>query len=63
MDCIEKTGIQSNYKDMTLYTILSPCMMYSEAFIQLIIPRSVIGENKNFKCDAEFLKKNLFDTK
>ena len=59
MDCIEKTGRQSSYKDMTLYTILCPCMMCSETFIQFIIPRSVIDENKNFKCDAEFLKKKI----
>ena len=58
MDCLENAGRQTSYKDMTLYTTLSPCMMCSGAIIQFKIPRVVIGENKNFEGDIEFLKKN-----
>ena len=58
MDCIGRAGRQTSYKGMTLYTTLSPCMMCSGAIIQFKIPRLVIGENKNFKGNIEFLKKN-----
>jgi len=58
IDCIEKAGRQTSYKDMTLYTTLSPCMMCSGTIIQFKIPQIVIGENKNFKGNIEFLKKN-----
>ena len=58
MDCIEKAGRQPNYKGMTLYTTLSPCMMCSGAIIQFKIPRLIIGENKNFKGNINFLRKN-----
>ena len=57
MDCLEKAGRQTSYKVMTLYTTLSPCMMCSGAIIQFKIPRLVIGENKNFEGNIEFLKK------
>ena len=58
MDCIEKAGRQTSYKGMTLYTTLSPCMMCSGTIIQFKIPRLVIGENKNFEGNIEFLIKN-----
>lgn len=56
IDCIQKAGRQTNYKGMTLYTTLSPCMMCTGAIIQFKIPRVVIGENKNFEGNIEFLK-------
>ncbi len=57
IDCIEKAGRQTSYEDMILYTTISPCMMCSGAIIQFKIPKIVIGENKNFKGNIEFLKK------
>ena len=57
MDCIEQAGRQTSYKSMTLYATLSPCMMCSGTIIQFKIPRLIIGENKNFEGNIEFLKK------
>ena len=41
---------------MTLYTSLSPCMMCSGTIVQFAIPRVVIGDNKNFGGNEQFLR-------
>ena len=56
MDAIRKAGRQKTYRDTTLYTSLSPCMMCSGTIVQFGIPRVVIGENKNFGGNEPFLK-------
>ncbi len=56
MDCLRKAGRQKSYKNMTLYTSLSPCMMCSGTIIQFGIPRVVVGENVNFGGNEEFLR-------
>jgi cytosine deaminase len=56
MDCLRKAGRRPNYKGMTLYTTLSPCMMCSGTIIQFAIPRVVIGDVTNFPGDVEFLR-------
>ncbi len=56
MDCLQNAGRQKNYKGMTLYTTLSPCMMCSGTIVQFKIPRVVIGENLNFDGNIDFLK-------
>ncbi|MDH5354679.1 MAG: nucleoside deaminase [Gammaproteobacteria bacterium] len=56
MDCLRKAGRQSSYKNMTLYTSLSPCMMCSGTIVQFGIERVVVGENKNFGGNEEFLR-------
>jgi len=56
MDCLRKAGRQKSYKNMTLYTSLSPCMMCSGTIIQFGIPRVVIGENVNFGGNEDFLR-------
>jgi len=56
MDALRKAGRQKTYRDTTLYTSLSPCMMCSGTIIQFGIPRVVIGENKNFGGNEEFLR-------
>jgi len=56
MDALRKAGRQKTYKDMTIYTSLSPCMMCSGTIIQFGIPRVVIGENKSFGGNEEFLR-------
>ncbi len=57
MDCIRKAGRQRSYRDTTIYTTLSPCMMCSGTIVQFGIPRVVIGENRNFGGNEEFLRK------
>lgn len=56
MDCIRSAGRQKTYKDTTIYTSLSPCMMCSGAIVQFGISRVVIGENRTFGGNEEFLK-------
>ena len=56
MDCLQNAGRQINYKNSTLYTTLSPCMMCSGTIVQFKIPRVVIGENINFDGNIGFLK-------
>jgi len=56
MDALRRAGRQKSYRDMTIYTSLSPCMMCTGTIIQFGIPRVVIGENKNFGGNEEFLR-------
>lgn len=56
MDCIINAGRRAHYKDVTLYTTLSPCMMCSGTIVQFGISRVVIGENKNFDGNIDFLR-------
>ena len=55
-DHLRKAGRQKTYRDTTLYTTLSPCMMCSGTILQFGIPRVVVGEAKNFVGDIPFLE-------
>ena len=57
MDALRKAGRQKTYRDTTLYTSLSPCMMCAGTIVQFGIPRVVIGENTTFGGNEEFLRK------
>ena len=56
MDALRKAGRQRTYRDATLYTSLSPCMMCSGAIVQFGIPRVVIAENTTFGGNEAFLR-------
>jgi cytosine deaminase len=56
MDCIRNAGRQKTYKGTVLYTSLSPCMMCAGTIVQFGIPHVIIGENKNFGGNEEFLR-------
>jgi creatinine deaminase len=56
MDCLRKAGRQKTYRDTTLYTSLSPCMMCSGAIVQFKIPRVVINDTVNFGGNEAFLR-------
>lgn len=56
MDALRKAGRQKTYRDTTLYTSLSPCMMCAGTIIQFGIPRVVIGENTTFGGNEELLR-------
>jgi cytosine deaminase len=56
MDCLQNAGRQTSYRDCTLYTSLSPCMMCSGTIVQFKIPRVVICENRNFGGNEQFLR-------
>lgn len=58
MDCLRNTGRRARYDTVTMYTTLSPCMMCSGTILQFGIRRVIIGENRNFPGNIEFLKKH-----
>ncbi len=46
MDCLQNYGRQANYRGVTLYTTLNPCMMCAGTIVQFEIERVVIGQEK-----------------
>jgi cytosine/creatinine deaminase len=56
MDCFRKAGRRARYDRVTLYTTLSPCMMCSGTIIQFGVRRVVVGENRNFPGNIDFLQ-------
>ncbi len=56
MDCLRNAGRRRSYRGTTLYTTLSPCMMCAGTIVQFGIPRVVIGENRNFGGNEDFLR-------
>lgn len=60
-DCMKNAGRRPNYSKVTMYTTLSPCMMCSGTIIQFGVGRVVIGEDKNFSGNIEFLRERGVD--
>ena len=56
MDCLRNAGRQKTYRDTTLYTSLSPCMMCAGTIVQFKIPRLVINDTVNFGGNEDFLR-------
>jgi len=56
MDCLRQAGRRRSYRNTTLFTTLSPCMMCSGTIVQFRIPRVVIGENQTFGGNEDFLR-------
>lgn len=61
MDCLRAAGRLSSYRDLTLYTTLSPCMMCSGTIVQFGIPRVIVGENRTFPGNEDFLRSRGVD--
>lgn len=61
MDCIRNTGRRAAYRNTTLYTTLSPCMMCTGTIVQFGIPRVVIGDARNFGGNEELLRARGID--
>ncbi|TJY65330.1 nucleoside deaminase [Sinimarinibacterium sp. CAU 1509] len=61
MDCFRKVGRRPHYRDVTLYTTLSPCMMCAGTVVQFGIPRVVVGEDRSFPGNIEFLREHGVD--
>jgi cytosine deaminase len=55
MDCLRAAGRRPHYRNTTLYTTLSPCMMCTGTILQFGIPRVVVGEDRNFEGNIAFL--------
>jgi len=58
MDALERTGRlpAAVYREVTLYTTLSPCAMCSGAILLYGIPRVIIGENRTFLGEEDLLR-------
>ena len=58
MDAFENAGRQPArvYRECTLYTTLSPCPMCSGTIVLYGIPRVVIGENRSFLGEEDWLR-------
>ena len=58
MDCLENAGrlTAADYRRSTLYSTLSPCDMCSGAALLYGIPRIVVGENRTFLGEEEWLR-------
>lgn len=56
MSALRNAGRQKTYRDVTLYTSLSPCMMCAGTIVQFGIPRVVVGENTTFGGNEDFLR-------
>jgi creatinine deaminase len=56
MDCLRQAGRRNSYKNVTLYTTLSPCMMCAGTIVQFGIKRVIIGEDENFAGNIAFLE-------
>ena len=56
MACLRNAGRQRSYRRMTLYTSLSPCMMCAGTIVQFAIPRVIVGEDRNFAGNVDFLR-------
>jgi cytosine/creatinine deaminase len=63
MDALEDAGRQpaSVYEESTLYTTLSPCAMCSGAIVLYGISRVVVGENRTFLGEEEWLRERGTD--
>lgn len=55
-DCLMRAGLFGRWKETTLYTTLSPCMMCSGTIVQFGIRRVVIADAENFGGNEEFLR-------
>ena len=58
MDALERAGRQpaSVYRESIIYTTLSPCAMCSGAILLYGIPHVIVGENRTFMGEEEWLR-------
>jgi cytosine/creatinine deaminase len=56
MDCLRQAGRRPSYRDTVLMTTLSPCMMCTGTIVQFGIPKVIIGENRTFGGNEDFLR-------
>jgi cytosine deaminase len=58
MDALENAGRQPArvYRECTIYTMLSPCVMCSGSILLYGIPRVIVGENRTFLGEEDLLR-------
>ena len=62
MDALERAGRQPAriYRESVMYTTLSPCAMCTGAILLYGIPHVVVGENRTFMGEEEWLRARDF---
>jgi cytosine deaminase len=63
MDCFRKAGRRSRYDAVKLYTTLSPCMMCAGTIVQFGVKNVVVGEDRNFPGNIDFLRAHGVDVR
>ena len=58
MDCFRRVGRRADYRGVSLYTTLSPCMMCAGTIVQFGIGRVVVGEDRSFPGNIDFLRQH-----
>ena len=58
MDCFRRVGRRPDYRGVSLYTTLSPCMMCAGTIVQFGIGRVVVGEDESFPGNIGFLREH-----
>ena len=58
MDCFRRVGRRPDYRGVSLYTTLSPCMMCAGTVVQFGIGRVVVGEDQSFPGNIGFLREH-----
>ena len=58
MDCFRRVGRRPDYRGVSLYTTLSPCMMCAGTIVQFGIGRVVVGEDRSFPGNLDFLREH-----
>lgn len=58
MDCFRRVGRRPDYRGVSLYTTLSPCMMCAGTVVQFGIGRVVVGEDRSFPGNIGFLREH-----
>ncbi len=61
MVCLRNAGRRRDWRDLTLVSTLSPCIMCTGTALLYRIPRIVIGENRNFKGAEDLFLQNGVD--
>jgi cytosine deaminase len=61
MACLANAGRRGDFHKTVLATTLSPCMMCSGTIVQFSIPRVIIGENRTFGGNEDFLRTRGID--
>jgi cytosine deaminase len=58
MDALERAGRQMArvYRESIMYTTLSPCAMCTGAMLLYGVPHVVVGENRTFMGEEEWLR-------
>jgi cytosine/creatinine deaminase len=58
MVCIRNAGRRRDWRELTMVSTLSPCIMCTGTTLLYRIPRVVIGENRNFMGAEELFRQN-----